>query len=176
MSKDNGIADDVDRFVAQRHRETPEIDATPMLIFGRINRIATRMAPHMVALFGRYGLERGEFDVLATLQRSGAPYTLSPTDLYTSLMITSGGLTPRLKRLETAGLIARSASPSDGRSLLVTLTDEGYALTRTAFAEDMSLEMSWLENLTGKERDMLSTLLRKVNSAIPNEPFNDDTE
>jgi DNA-binding MarR family transcriptional regulator len=157
----------VDHFVAQRRRETPDIDAEPMLVLGRIYRIATRMAPHIETLFSRHGLERGEFDVLATLQRGGPPYTLSPTDIYTSLMISSGGLTHRLKRLEKAGLVRRVPSPSDGRSLLVSLTDEGYSRTRDAFAEDMRLEMSWLAALSPEERKILAALLRKLHAAIP---------
>ena len=161
------LRDDVDHFIAQRASETPEIDTEGMAIFGRIYRIATRVAPHMEALFARYGLERGEFDVLATLQRSGPPYRLSPTTLYTSLMVSSGGLTYRLKRLEAAGLISRIPSPDDGRSLIVALTDEGQKLTRAAFQEDMRLESSWLTALTTDERRALAKLLRKLGLAVP---------
>lgn len=167
MTQINPESDDVDHFVAQRRRESPDIDAEPMLIFGRINRIAARMAPHMEELFAGHGLERGEFDVLATLQRSGPPYTLSPTELYTSLMISSGGLTHRLKQLEKAGLIRRMPSPADGRSMLVQMTEQGYARTRQAFAEDMRLEMKWLQALQPDERKTLAALLRRLYAAMP---------
>src|SRR5690554_4639475 len=73
--------DDVDVFINQRAVESPGINTEGMAIFGRISRIASRLAPHMEALFARHGLERGEFDVLATLQRNGPPYRLSPTAL-----------------------------------------------------------------------------------------------
>ena len=159
--------DDVDLFIAQRATESPDIDTEGMAIFGRIYRIATRIAPHMEALFARYGLERGEFDVLATLQRSGQPYRLSPTTLYKSLMVSSGGLTHRLKRLEAAGLVRRIPSPDDGRSLIVELTDKGQKLTRAAFKEDMQLESSWLTALTVSERNVLTDLLRKLSFVVP---------
>lgn len=159
--------DDVDRFIAQRAKESPEIDTTGMAIFGRIYRIATRVAPHMEALFARYGLERGEFDVLATLQRNGPPYRMSPTALYTSLMVSSGGLTYRLKRLEAAGLIRRLPSADDRRSLIVEITDEGQTVTAAAFKEDMQLESSWLTTLTPDERRVLTGLLRKLGFAVP---------
>ena len=142
----------VDRFIVQRAKESPEVDTEGMAIFGRIYRIATRVGTHMEALFARYGLERGEFDVLATLQRSGPPYRLSPTALYTSLMVSSGGLTYRLKRLEAAGLIRRLPSAEDRRSLIVELTDEGKTVTTAAFAEDMQLECSWLTALATVNR------------------------
>lgn len=159
--------DDVDRFIAQRAKKSPEINTAGMAIFGRIYRIATRVAPHMEALFARYGLERGEFDVLATLQRSGPPFRLSPTALYTSLMVSSGGLTYRLKRLEAAGLIKRVPFVDDRRSLIVELTEKGKAVTAAAFAEDMQLESSWLTALTSDERRVLSGLLRKLDFAVP---------
>jgi DNA-binding MarR family transcriptional regulator len=166
------IADDVDRFIAQRAVESPRVDTEGMAIFGRISRIAARMAPHMEALFANFGLERGEFDVLATLQRNGHPYRLSPTSLFTSLMLTSGGLTHRLKRLEAAGLVRRIPSPDDGRSLMVELTHEGYSLTKAAFEDDMRLESAWLAKLTAGQRRQLADLLRLLNSALPDYPQN----
>jgi DNA-binding MarR family transcriptional regulator len=159
--------DDVDRFIAQRAVESPQIDTEGMAIFGRIYRIATRIAPHMEALFARHGLERGEFDVLATLQRSGPPYRLSPTALYTSLMVSSGGLTHRLKSLEAAGLVRRIPSPEDRRSLIVELTNEGQKRTRAAFKEDMRLESSWLAGLPADQRRKLADLLRELSFVVP---------
>jgi DNA-binding MarR family transcriptional regulator len=162
-----GSRDDVDLFIAQRVVESPDIDTEGMAIFGRIYRIATRIAPHMEALFARHGLERGEFDVLATLQRSGPPYRLSPTVLYTSLLVSSGGLTHRLKSLETKGLIRRRPSPDDGRGMAVELTKAGHERTSAAFNEDMALESNWLASLSAAERRKLSDLLRQLNFAVP---------
>lgn len=159
--------DGVERFIAQRAKESPEIDTAGMAIFGRIYRIATRVGTHMEAWFARHGLERGEFDVLATLQRHGPPYRLSPTALYTSRRVSSGGLTYRLKRLEAAGLIRRLPSSEDRRSLIVELTDEGKTVTSAAFEEDMQLERSWLTALTPEELRILTGLLRKLGFAVP---------
>jgi DNA-binding MarR family transcriptional regulator len=169
------IADDVDLFRAQRAVESPKIDTEGMAIFGRISRIAARMSPHMEALFARHGLERGEFDVLGTLHRSGPPYRLSPTSLFTSLMVSSGGLTHRLKRLEGAGLVRRIPSSNDGRSLIVELTKAGLARAKAAFEEDMRLERSWLAELPISERQQLAMLLRRLNAALPDHDKVDDT-
>ena len=167
--------DDIDRFRAQRATETPGIDTEAMAIFGRIHRIATRLAPHMEALFARHGLERGEFDVLATLERGGPPYRLSPTELYRSLMVSSGGLTYRLKRLEAAGLVRRSPSPDDGRSLMVELTVEGKRRAQAAFEEDMRVQGAWLSAMPPKHRRILADLLRQLNLALPEYPAGNDT-
>lgn len=158
--------DMVDGFRDAWRREIPGLDTEPMAILGRINRISHRTAPAIEALFARHGIDRGEFDVIASLRRSGPPYRLAPTDLYRSLMISSGGLTHRLIRLGRAGLITRRASSTDGRSLLVQLTKAGAQLVEAAFAQDMDLERNWISALTAKERSQLAALLRKLHLAV----------
>ncbi|TRO89491.1 MarR family transcriptional regulator [Glycocaulis profundi] len=158
--------DDVDTFREAWRRELPKLDTSPMAVLGRINRIAAKTSPAISAVFDRHGLERGEFDVISTLRRSGPPYTLSPTDLYRTLMITSGGLTHRLARLEKAGLIIREPSAADRRSLLVRLTESGSGAVEAAFAEDMALERDILDTLPEDRREALAALLRDLLRAI----------
>jgi DNA-binding MarR family transcriptional regulator len=81
-------------------------------------------------------------------------------------LITSGGLTHRLVRLEKSGLIVRSRASLDRRSLLVQLTDAGAVLAEAAFADDMALESAWLTIFTQAERTQLAALLRKLNSSL----------
>ncbi len=154
--------DHVDRLADQWARELPDLDTSPMQVLGRAWRAAMLAAPALEAHFAAYGLDRGEFDVLGTLRRSGPPYTLTPTELYRSLMISSGGLTNRLGRLEKAGLIAREPSPDDGRSLLVKLTAAGAEKAEAAFRADMALEAQLLAGLEPSDREQLAGLLRKL--------------
>ena len=75
--------DRADLAVEQWARERPDLRTLPMAIFGRLNEAGDRVTRvHMNPLFARVGLQAGEFDVLATLRRSGRPYMLSPTQLY----------------------------------------------------------------------------------------------
>ena len=104
--------------------------------------------------------------MLSTLLRSGPPYRLRPTELYTQLMISSGGLTDRLSRLERAGLVRRTPSESDARSLMVELTIEGRERAEATFREDMALEAGLLAGLTGAERDQLAALLIKLAASV----------
>jgi len=156
------MEDHVDRLRAQWARELPDLDTTPMSIFGRAHRLSTLVAPHVTEIFRAFGIDRGEFDVLATLRRSGAPYRLTPTEIYRSLMISSGGLTHRLGRLEAAGLIARDPSDVDGRSLAVRLTDAGRERVEAAFCADMTQIVRLLDPLTYAEKKTLADLLRKL--------------
>ncbi|WP_404943762.1 MarR family winged helix-turn-helix transcriptional regulator [Rhizobium ruizarguesonis] len=161
--------DHVDRLRRQWAVELPDLDTEPMAILGRAFRLSNLVRPSIEATFADFGLDRGEFDVIATLRRSGAPYRLTPTEMYSALMISSGGLTHRLDRLEKAGLIRREKSPRDGRSVLVALSEAGAALAEKAFRTDMASEASFLQALDGNEREALAALLRKLIAGIESE-------
>jgi DNA-binding MarR family transcriptional regulator len=104
----------------------------------------------------------GEFDVLATLRRSGAPYQLTPTALYEAAMISSGGMTNRLDRLEKVGLIERRAHPTDRRGSLVALTPKGLALMERAIEEHLENERAIVSALSPSEQSQLYDLLAKL--------------
>lgn len=156
------LHDHVEMRREQWRKELPDVDTIGMAILGRA-RLATVLARGPIErVFASYGLDTGEFDVLATLRRSGAPYQLRPTELFKSLMISSGGLTDRLVRLERAGLVRRRPSQSDARSLLVELTSKGRELAERAFRDDMAAESQLLDGLSGKEREQLAKLLTRL--------------
>jgi|ERR1700733_7273598 len=113
-------------------------------------------------LFARVGLQAGEFDVLATLRRSGRPYMLSPTQLYEAAMISSGAMTDRLDRLERAGLVVRRPDPKDRRGKLIVLTDPGKRLIDEAMGRHVANEERLLLTLTQAEQETLNALLRKL--------------
>ncbi|MBX5157854.1 MULTISPECIES: MarR family winged helix-turn-helix transcriptional regulator [unclassified Rhizobium] len=171
--------DHVDRLRRQWAVELPDLDTEPMAILGRTFRLSNLVRPSIEATFADFGLDRGEFDVIATLRRSGPPYRLTPTDIYSALMISSGGLTHRLDRLEKAGLIRREKSQRDGRSVLVALSEAGAAHAEKAFRTDMAGESAFLQALDANEREALATLLRKLLAGIENDQAlsgNEDTD
>lgn len=170
MSTDNIDGDARADHVGERRRqwavELPDVDTRGMAVIGRARWITLTARPPIEAVFSAHDLDAGEFDVLSTLMRSGAPYRLRPTELFTQLMISSGGLTARLIRLEKAGLIERPASEGDGRSLPVQLTAEGRRRAEAAFREDMAVEARLLEGLTETEQQELARLLAKLAGSL----------
>lgn len=154
--------DHVGRLIEQRRRQTPGVPLDGMEIIARARRLTLLSRPAIEAVFAKHGIDTGEFDVLATLSRSGPPYALRPTELFQALMISSGGLTDRLRRLEERGLIVREASHTDRRSLMVTLSPKGKQLIERAFAEDMRVEAQILAPLDRAERKELARLLAKL--------------
>ena len=154
--------DRVDHILAQWQRERLDLDTSPMGVIGRVSRLERHFDRELQAIFMRFGLQRGEFDVLASLRRAGQPYQLTPTELYSSLMLSSGAMTNRLDRLEQSGLIQRTADPSDRRGTLVRLTDRGLALIDQAVAAHVQNEQHLLAGLTQSDRNELAALLRKL--------------
>ncbi|ADM98076.1 MarR family winged helix-turn-helix transcriptional regulator [Dickeya dadantii] len=162
------MTDRADNAYEQWRRERPDIDPFPMQVLGRLFEAAQRLErDHLNPLFTRFGLRPGEFDVLATLRRSGAPYALTPTQLYEALMMSSGGMTNRIDRLEQAQWVARQSNPQDRRGTLVTLTEQGRELMDTLVALHTDNERQALASLNEDEQQQLNLLLKKLLAGLP---------
>ncbi|MFG1295911.1 MULTISPECIES: MarR family winged helix-turn-helix transcriptional regulator [Xanthobacter] len=144
-------------------RERPDLDTGPMILLGRLAEAALVVSrDRLNPAFAEFGLQPGEFDVLATLRRSGSPYALTPTELYEAAMISSGSMTNRIDRLEKAGLVARKPNPADRRGTLVALTADGLALIETAVDAHVANQHAIVAGLTLEEQELLSRLLKKL--------------
>ncbi|MFH0518141.1 MarR family winged helix-turn-helix transcriptional regulator [Streptomyces sp. M41] len=154
--------DAVDAIIDQWARVRPDLDTTAMEVFGRIYRLTHAVGGRMDTAYARFGISRGEFDVLATLRRSDAPYTLPPRELSATLMLTTGGMTGRLDKLERAGLLRRSPDPHDRRGLQVTLTEEGLALVDEAVTAGLAVQTEVLSALNDEQAGQLADLLREL--------------
>lgn len=139
-----------------------------MALFGRLNEASRRvLEDHVRPLFAEHGLQGGEFDVLATLRRSGEPYALTPTALYRDTMVTSGAMTGRIDRLQKAGHVERRRDPDDRRGTLVALTPQGFALIDRIVGLHVANQERLLSGLDGEERATLSRVLGKLLAALP---------
>jgi DNA-binding MarR family transcriptional regulator len=155
--------DPVDAIIEQWAAVRPDLDTRAMEVFGRVYRLARAMGDRTEKAYARFGISRGEFDVLATLRRAGEPYTLSPRQLSATLMLTTGGMTGRLDKLERAGLLRRSPDPHDRRGLQVTLTGEGLTLIDEAVGAGLEVQTEALDAaLDGERADQLAGLLREL--------------
>jgi DNA-binding MarR family transcriptional regulator len=155
-------ADPVDTILAQWQRERPDLDVSPMGIVGRIGRLSKHLERSIQETVADFGLNGGEFDVLATLRRSGQPYQLSPTTLFNTLMISSGTITHRIDRLEQADLVKRIPDPNDRRGTLIQLTDKGFNTIEKAIEAHMANLHRLPIVLEEAERQVLAQLLRKL--------------
>ena len=128
-----------------------------------LNRLGRLFEVSLDALVRRHGLVPSEFRVLGTLLLDGEPYELSPTRLNAIVVLTSGGMTKAVSRLETLGLVERRADPADGRGVLVRLTPTGVRTGRELLAELVGGLEEQLEVVSAGDRiaivDTLRTLL-----------------
>ncbi|KZM39233.1 MarR family transcriptional regulator [Marinomonas sp. SBI22] len=163
--KDTNKGDAVDAIKRQWQTERPDLSLDAMGIFGRLKRCSMLMTDRLDNTFAKFDLNYWEFDVLATLRRSGAPYTLAPTELFSIMMITSGTMTHRMKRLEARGLIERLPNPDDARSQLVKLSQTGFDIinkTATAHVDNMENMLSDMSDTQKKELDSKLTKLLAI--------------
>ncbi|MFC9750043.1 MarR family winged helix-turn-helix transcriptional regulator [Streptomyces niveus] len=153
--------DRVARIQREWARERPDVDVRPQGVIGRLHRLGAYLTEELCVVYRKYGLGEGDFDVLATLRRAGAPFERAPGELAEHTMVTTGAMTKRVDRLERAGLVSRRTSESDGRGRVVALTPQGRALIDRAFSEHMANERRLLSALTEDEAAHLESLLVK---------------
>ncbi|RMX04261.1 MarR family transcriptional regulator [Corticibacter populi] len=165
------MTDRAQRMQEEWRREWPGIDAKVMATAGRLLEAAQLMEREWLAPFAaRFKLQKGEFDVIATLRRAGKPYMLTPTELYEGLMLSSGAMTSRIDRLESNGLIERQPSPADRRSIQVRLTPAGLALIEQMLPLHVANEQQALASLSAQEQVQLDALLSKLIGGLMQKP------
>ena len=157
MSEDN-----VSRIVREASQAFPgHEDSSPEVVL-RIVRAFHFINQELLRGQSEYGISPPECGVLIELRLAGPPYKMTPTHLYNRLLVTSGGMTGRIDRLEKLGLLCRSPDPEDRRSILVELTESGLELIQAAGQTHFRIMEHLTEGLTSEERACLAGLLRKL--------------
>jgi DNA-binding MarR family transcriptional regulator len=149
----------------EMHRQhwSEDLDLDTIALTFRLHRAHERVMAPGRAVFARHGLTAAELDVLATLRRTPPPRQLTPSEVQSLLLITSGGLTKVMDKLEARGLVERPRHAADQRVRPVKLTAAGKRLVEKAMAEVMAASTAQLrEALTEKELVQLTALLGKL--------------
>ena len=162
-------ADYVDRMLAVWVREIPGLDRLTEGIVERID-ILNRLFDHsMETTLAEFGLDRRTHRVLARLRYQGPPYRLSAGKLAEGMGLSSGAMTNRLDRLESAGLVRRLPDPDDRRGVLVEPTEAGHGAWDRATDTQAGKEALIASALSEKEKEQLHALLRRLMRAFPRE-------
>ena len=155
-----------DRVLGGWSSARPELEVEALQVTARLSRIGPLLARRQEAVFGEFGLGRGEVGALSALRIAGPPHRLSPTRLGKGLMLSSAGVTSRIDRLERRGLVRRLPDPDDRRGVIVERTDKGLEVVDAAVAALAKSDRELLERLTSEEIGQLEVLLRKFLSAL----------
>ncbi len=161
--------DKVDNIIKQWNKERPDLNVNSMELIGRIKKVNGHLVKEMDKTFAAHDLNHASFDVLATLRRSGKPYALSPNELLSTMMITSGTMTNRIDRLVKAGLVDRIANPNDGRGFIISLTKAGFSLIDKTVSAHATTQTKLTSGLLDKEQKQLNELLSKFLRSFENQ-------
>lgn len=155
--------DRVDYLVREWRQRRPELDFSPLEVVSRLTRVAQYLQSRLDGIAAAYGLSHtGDLDVLANLDRAGPPHERTPSELAEMQLVTAGGMTVRLNRLQRAGLIDRRPNPDDGRGVLVRLTRTGQEVVDDALPTILEAQAVALKVLDRSKQDLLATLLRDL--------------
>ncbi|RFU40171.1 MarR family transcriptional regulator [Actinomadura logoneensis] len=133
-----------------------------MGVVGRLSRASRLLERALKDEFARHGLEPWEFDVLATLRRSGPPHVLCAGDLSAAAMVSSAALTNRVDRLVAKGLVERDVDPTHRRRVLISLSDEGVRLVDEVLEHHLANERRLLAPLSADQQNALTETLRTL--------------
>ena len=155
------LEDSIDRCIEDAVLRYEAIDPEVEGIVDRAAAIDKRCRRVFEETLAALGLSHADYKVLLQLAVP-APRRLSAGDLSRTLMLTSGGMTARLDRLEAAGRVRRVRDPDDRRGVLVELTPEGQELIDQAVAEEAAKEIDLFRSISPDEVRELNGLLRRV--------------
>ncbi len=165
------MTDRVDNIIQEWQRRRPDLDTSTLAIVSRVLRASHLLQVTLDGIAAAYGLShQGDLDVLTDLYRANSDRGLTPTELADALLLTAGGMTVRLHRLEDAGLISRTPNPHDGRGVLVRLTQAGVDLAEHAFSTLLDAQAGSIRSLAPPERRELADLLRTLLEGLGDVP------
>ena len=160
------MPDHVSTILEQWRRQRPDLDVSPVGVFGRISRIDRHKSTALREVYRRHDCDAGDYDVLAALRRTGPLHRLTPTELARTVLVNSATMTERLTRLEQRGLVLRTRSDRDRRSVSVGLTEAGLALIDNAVTDLFAVESRLLDGLTETDKRALARLLAKLAAGL----------
>ena len=163
-----GHRDRIDQIV-DRLAEMPAVEKVDPLAEGicdRISVIQRRLMLRSKRLLDQHGITWRDWQVLTNLMLGGDT-PRSPSDLASTLMVTTGAMTNVLDRLEQRRLIRRVRNPADRRSVIVEATEAGSKLWHAAVNDLGEREAEAVHALSRSEQQQLNRLLRKLLAAFP---------
>lgn len=111
----------------------------------------------------RYDLTLAQFGVLAHLH--AAPH-ISQQTLADRLFVTKGNMVGLLNRLECRQLVERRPDPEDGRTHMVSLTQQGAALAARVVPEHEELVAACMAVIPPEDQCTLHQLLHTLDRAL----------
>ncbi|MBV8664672.1 MAG: MarR family transcriptional regulator [Hyphomicrobiales bacterium] len=163
------MSEQLHQLIRHWRRERPDVDLDAAIIVAAIKLVDQRIEAEFRRLSAEFDIGAGDLRVLLALRRSGVDRPLRPTDLFQSLIISSGAVTKQVDRLEDKALVERLPDPDYQRGFRVQLTPRGVEVADAAIEALCSRRTSIgaaVAGLSDQERELgkvfLETLLGKI--------------
>lgn len=137
----------------------PEAEREALGLWVVLSRAHAAIAAHAAADVARDGLTLAEFGVLEALYHKGR---MLLGEVQRSLLVSSGGVTYLVDRLEQRGLVRRDRCPEDRRARYAVLTDAGTEFVREAFPRHAAAVRAAMAGLTAEQQRVARELLREL--------------
>ena len=145
------------------HENWPDIDVNLAMAVLNLGRSSSQFNLLVETVCEQFNISVFELEVLVLLRSFPYPHRLTPSLLSSSLMVSSGGLTKVLIKLESKGYIVRDANPTDKRSKIVRLTELGVIFIEKNYPLVQYMSKQFFESkLSKRELALLTTLLIKL--------------
>jgi MarR family 2-MHQ and catechol resistance regulon transcriptional repressor len=145
-----------------------EGQALALKLWVALARAHNAMQAHAQADVQRHGLTLAEFGVLEVLFHKG-PLLLG--EVQRKVLVSSGGVTYLVDRLEKRGLVERRDCPGDRRARYAALTPDGEDLIRRIFPEHAAVITAALASLGRDEKRQAIHMLRDLGKAAEELPL-----
>ena len=152
-------------FIDEWRRERPDVDLTAFIIAAAIKQIDQQTEAEFRRVSAGMDIGPGDLRVLFALRRSGVDNPRRPTDLFQSLLVTSGAVTKQVDRLANEGLVERLPDPSYQRGSLIRLTRRGVKVADTAIeaiCSDKTSIGAAISSLSQEDRELGRVFLQKL--------------
>lgn len=133
--------------------------ATALKLWVVLSRAFGAVSTRLGAGLAGTGLTDAEFGALEALYHKG-PLLLG--ELQRSILVSSGGITYVVDRLERQGLVERRPCATDRRARYAALTPKGERLIGEIFPDHAESIRQALGGLTEEEKQQATLLLRKL--------------
>ncbi len=141
----------------QWRTERPDLDSSSIGVITRIWQIGQICAARRRDLLSDLDIDTALMDLLGTLRRSGAPYSLSTRELAQATGVTPAAISQRLTRAQERGWVTREQLAR--RAVQVHLTEDGRRTVDNFAGAIFEADDDLLAVLQPEEREALTELL-----------------
>jgi len=114
----------------------PDLDIRSVLVIGEVYRLGQAIENEFRSYAQReFSLGAGDVRILLALRRSASLPPLRATDLFQSLLVSSGAVTKQIDRLERQGYVRRDLDSRQKKQRLISLTKAGKAIADKAIED-----------------------------------------